>query len=73
MCLQFGFVIFWQKVFSAKAAHVMLVKLTIGLPPPRQTVRWLLKPLRLSKPAGKIWQKVSLANSFLFKNTLDYF
>jgi hypothetical protein len=28
MCLQFGFVIFWQKDFGAKAAHKMLVKLT---------------------------------------------
>jgi hypothetical protein len=28
MCLQFGLVIFWQKDFSAKAAHKMLVKLT---------------------------------------------
>jgi hypothetical protein len=32
MCLQFGFVIFWQKDFGAKAAHKMLVKLTPGLP-----------------------------------------
>jgi len=31
MCLQFGFVIFWQKDFSAKAAHTMLVKLTPAL------------------------------------------
>jgi hypothetical protein len=29
-CLQFGFVIFWQKDFGAKAAHKMLVKLTPG-------------------------------------------
>ena len=29
MCLQFGFVIFWQKDFGAKAAHKMLVKLTL--------------------------------------------
>jgi hypothetical protein len=28
MCLQFGFVIFCQKDFGAKAAHKMLVKLT---------------------------------------------
>jgi hypothetical protein len=28
MCQQFGFVIFWQKDFGAKAAHKMLVKLT---------------------------------------------
>jgi hypothetical protein len=27
---QFGFVIFWQKDFGAKAAHKMLVKLTPG-------------------------------------------
>jgi hypothetical protein len=31
MCIQFGFVIFWQKDFGAKAAHKMLVKLTPGL------------------------------------------
>ncbi len=29
-CLQFGFVIFWQKDFGAKAAHKTLVKLTPG-------------------------------------------
>jgi hypothetical protein len=28
MCLQLGFVIFWQKDFGATAAHKMLVKLT---------------------------------------------
>jgi len=28
MCLQFGFVIFWQTDIGAKAAHKMLVKLT---------------------------------------------
>jgi hypothetical protein len=28
MCLQFGFLIFWQKDFGTKAAHKMLVKLT---------------------------------------------
>jgi hypothetical protein len=30
MSLPFGFVIFWQKAFGAKAAHKMLVKLTPG-------------------------------------------
>jgi hypothetical protein len=30
MCLQFGFVIFWQKDFGAKAAHKMSVKFTLG-------------------------------------------
>jgi hypothetical protein len=30
MCLQFGFVIFWQKDFGAKATHKMLVKLIPG-------------------------------------------
>jgi hypothetical protein len=30
MCLKFGFIIFWQKDFGAKAAHKMLVKLTFG-------------------------------------------
>ncbi len=29
--LQFGFVIFWQKDFGTKTAHIMLVKLTPGL------------------------------------------
>ncbi len=29
--LQFGFVIFWQKDFGAKATHKMLVKLTPGV------------------------------------------
>ncbi len=28
ICLQFGFVIFWQKGFGTKAAHKILVKLT---------------------------------------------
>jgi len=31
MCLKFGFVIFRQKDFGAKAAHKMLVKLTPGV------------------------------------------
>jgi hypothetical protein len=31
MCLQFGFVIFWQKDFGKKTAHKMLVKLTPGI------------------------------------------
>jgi len=30
LCLQLGFVIFWQKDFGAKAAHKMLVKMTPG-------------------------------------------
>jgi hypothetical protein len=30
MCLQFEFVMFWQKDFGTKAAHKMLVKLTPG-------------------------------------------
>jgi hypothetical protein len=30
MCLQFGFVIFWQKDFGAKAAHKMFMKLIPG-------------------------------------------
>ncbi len=32
MCLKFGFVIFWQKDFGTKAAHKMLVKLTLAFP-----------------------------------------
>ncbi len=35
MCVQFGFLIFWQKDFGAKAAHKMLVKLT-----PNRTCNW---------------------------------
>jgi len=31
MCLQFGFVNFWQKDFSTKAAHKMLVKFMPGV------------------------------------------
>jgi hypothetical protein len=31
MRLKFGFVIFWQKDFGAKAAHKMLVKFTPSL------------------------------------------
>jgi hypothetical protein len=31
MCLEFGFVSFWQKYFGAKAADKMLVKLTPGV------------------------------------------
>jgi len=27
MCLQFGYIIYWQKEINAKAAHKMLVKL----------------------------------------------
>ena len=30
MCLQFGFVVFWQKEMSAKAARKILVKLNVG-------------------------------------------
>jgi hypothetical protein len=33
MCLQYGFVIFWQKDFDAKAAHKMLV-IFPGVPVP---------------------------------------
>ncbi len=38
VCLQFGFVIFWQKDFGTKAAHKMLVKLT-----PKQWLYFLKK------------------------------
>jgi len=31
LCLQFGFVILWQKAFGAKDALKMLVKLTSGM------------------------------------------
>jgi hypothetical protein len=38
MCLQFGFVIFWQKNFGAKAARKMWVKLTPELPKVSQSI-----------------------------------
>ena len=31
MCLQFGFVFFWQKDIGAKAVRKMLVKLIVGV------------------------------------------
>jgi hypothetical protein len=34
MCLQFGFVIFWRKDFGTKAAHKILVKLTLTVKEP---------------------------------------
>jgi hypothetical protein len=46
MCLQFGFVIFWQKDFGAKAAHKMLVKLTPNLKSVIE-IRSLNQPSRL--------------------------
>jgi len=45
MCLQFSFVIFWQKDFGAKAAHKMLVKLT----PSGSMVTIFISQLSLSK------------------------
>jgi hypothetical protein len=47
MCLQFGFVIFWQKDFGAKAAYEMLVKLTPGCDKVRQVLKEDLTFLRL--------------------------
>jgi len=44
MCLLFGFVLFWQKDFGAKAAHEMLVKL---IPDQRPDERW---PFRRTPP-----------------------
>jgi hypothetical protein len=32
MCLQFGFAIFWQKDFGAKAAHKLAVEIDSSLP-----------------------------------------
>jgi hypothetical protein len=37
MCLQFEFVVFWQKDFGAKAAHKMLVNLPPGPPETPET------------------------------------
>ncbi len=53
VCLQFGFVIFWQKDLGAKAAHQMLVKLT-----PILSVSTDLTPTRteiLIAPCNKFW------------------
>jgi len=44
MCLQFGFVIFWQKDFGTKAAHNMLVKLTPGVNFTNQFVQFAKAP-----------------------------
>jgi hypothetical protein len=51
-CLQFGFVIFWQKDFGAKAAHKMLVKLTPGG-----------KNFSLCVDAAKVWHSGTTLNS----------
>ncbi len=49
-CLQFGFVIYWQKDFGAKGAHKMLVKST-----PSLTIQnYYLGSLPLSR--FRIWQ-----------------
>ena len=51
MCLQFGFVIFWQKDFGAKAAHKMLVKLTPG------GRNWqLIHPYILLQTKEEVWE-----------------
>ena len=42
MCLQFGFVILWQKAFGAKAALKTLVKLTPGLLPAKVRLEIML-------------------------------
>jgi hypothetical protein len=55
MCLQFGFEIFWQKDFGAKAAHKMLVKLTPG---GSMGIRYVLKILFISDLV--IWDLVIL-------------
>jgi hypothetical protein len=46
MCLQFGFVIFWQKDFGAKSAHKMLVKLKPGI---SMGLRYVLHLLLIEK------------------------
>jgi hypothetical protein len=47
-CLQFGFVIFWQRDFGTKAAHKMLVKLTLFYKVgPRKILQNYLQRLRL--------------------------
>jgi hypothetical protein len=63
MCLQFGFVFFWQKDFGAKAAHKMLVKLTPG---------WA----KMASPEGKLMalalsphQKVNKAEELTYIST----
>jgi hypothetical protein len=56
MCLKFGFVIFWQKDFGAKAAHKMLVKLTPGVTFTARVTRTLVKNCQIFQ---KIAQKVA--------------
>ncbi len=65
MCLKFGFVIFWQKDFGAKATHKMLVKLTL--------VYFLLAKKGAQPLGGRIviLTKYRL-NCFPIKNTLAY-
>ncbi len=73
MCLQFGFLIFWQKDFGAKAAHKMLVKLTPGLLRPKN-LSWpncaVYKNLHKTKVVGDTQQWLYVLNTFF---SLDLF
>ncbi len=55
MCLQFGFVIFWQKDFGAKGALKMLVKLTPGRVSRSSSVDRRI-PYLIKSLMGWIWQ-----------------
>jgi hypothetical protein len=58
--LQFGFVIFWQQNFSAKAACKMLIKLTLG-------VNFIIV---LCANFGQLFSSLSLALKFFGKKIL---
>ncbi len=53
MCLQFGFVIFWQKDFGAKAVNKMLVKLTPERNRQRRKKLTMLPPCSAAPEAGE--------------------
>ncbi len=63
MCLQFGFLNFWQKDFGAKAAHKMLVKFTPGRAP--------YVTIETPSLAGEYWTRVEVTDTEKHSNLLD--
>ncbi len=61
MCLQFGFVIFWQKDFGAKAAHKMLVKLK----PVWRSIITLTRPNFIKHFTALIYERLLQARVFV--------
>ena len=53
MCLQFGFVIFWQKEIGAKVAHTIIVKLTTGVISWENTTRDELRDIHYRIKSGE--------------------